>query len=183
MWRVFLHQRWIGQKMESYLIPRTCSRLIEWVMKTLVNTHAALRTVKGKWKQLFRLQLQVNVDFLFSSCCSCQFLFFFFTLTPFFALYFLIPSQGPPEINPQLKNQSVTYNSPLQLNCSVSGFPTPEVFWAKDGEDLGKENTLIIHQVRFKDSGRYTCSAKNREGSKKSTFWIKVTGSMSLIYI
>ena len=34
-------------------------------METLVNIHAALRIVKGKVKQLFGLQLQVNVNLLF----------------------------------------------------------------------------------------------------------------------
>ena len=105
-----------------------------------------------------------------------NFCFSFFILTPFFASCLLNPCPGPPEINPQLMNQSVAYSSPLQFNCSLSGFPTPEVFWTKDGEDLGKKNTLIIRQARFEDSGRYTCSAKNKEGSKKSTFWIEVTG-------
>ena len=33
-------------------------------MEMLVNTHAALTTVKGKLNQLFTLQLQVNIDLL-----------------------------------------------------------------------------------------------------------------------
>ncbi|RMX40662.1 hypothetical protein pdam_00023531, partial [Pocillopora damicornis] len=92
-------------------------------------------------------------------------------------------SDGPPEINPELKNQSVTYNSPLQFKCSLSGFPTPEVLWTKDGMYLGKKNTLMIRQARFEDSGEYTCSAENLEGSMKSTFWIKVKGGTVLIHI
>ena len=95
----------------------------------------------------------------------------------------LIPCPGPPEINPQLINQSVTYNSPLQFNCSLSGFPTPEVLWTKDGMNRGKKNTLTIPQARFEDSGEYTCSAKNPTGSKKSTFWIEVKGGTVLIHI
>ena len=67
------------------------------------------------------------------------FFFFFFT---FFELCFLIPRPGPPEINPWLINQSVTYNSPLQFNCSLSGFPTPEVLWTRDGINIGKKDTL-----------------------------------------
>nr|XP_058962211.1 vascular endothelial growth factor receptor 3-like isoform X2 [Pocillopora verrucosa] len=89
---------------------------------------------------------------------------------------FQVTVTGPPEINPQLINQSVTYNSPLQFNCSLSGFPTPEVHWTRDGIHLGKKNTLTIRQARFEDSGEYTCSAKNPTGSKKSTFWIEVKG-------
>ena len=53
------------------------------------------------------------------------FIFCSFFLPPFFTsfeLCFLIPWPGLPEINPQLINQSVTYNSPLQFNCSLRGF-------------------------------------------------------------
>ena len=95
----------------------------------------------------------------------------------------LIPCPGPPEINPQLINQSVKYNSPLQFNCSLSGFPTPEVLWTKDGRNFGQNNTLTIRQARFEDSGEYTCSAKNPIGSKKSTFWIEVKEGTVLIHI
>ena len=184
-------------------------------MEMLVNTHAALKTVKGKIKQLFILQSQVNVDLLIfvlllfsfsvvlfklspftskrwlnfvSFSCSSHFLTFFFSFFlfhtfTFFELYFWILCPGPPEINPELKNQSVTYNSPLQFKCSLSGFPTPEVLWTKDGMYLGKKNTLMIRQARFEDSGEYTCSAENLEGSMKSTFWIKVKGGTVLIHI
>ena len=152
-------------------------------METLVNIHAALRTVKGNVKQLFRLQLQVNVNLLFLFQLLFSLTVFFFSYFTFFELCFLIPCPGPPEINPQLINQSVTYNSPLQFNCSLRGFPTPEVHWTKDGMHLGKKNTLTIRQARFEDSGEYTCSAKNPIGSKKSTFWIEVKKGTVLIHI
>ena len=184
-------------------------------MEMLVNTHAALKTVKGKVKQLSILQSRVNIHCLIfvlvlfsfsvvlfklslftskhwlnfvSFSCSSHFLTFFFSFFlfhtfTFFELYFWILCPGPPEINPELKNQSVIYNSPLQLKCSLSGFPTPEVLWTKDGMYLGKKNTLMIRQARFEDSGEYTCSAENLEGSMKSTFWIKVKGGTVLIHI
>ena len=90
LWGVFLNQRWIGQEMESYLIPRTSSPLNKWLMETLVNIHAALRTVKGNVKQLFRLQLQVNVNFTFSLPVTL-FIFcsFFFLLFHLFWIVFL----------------------------------------------------------------------------------------------
>ncbi|XP_022797633.1 limbic system-associated membrane protein-like [Stylophora pistillata] len=83
---------------------------------------------------------------------------------------------GPLEINPQLKNQLIAYNSSLQLNCFLRGCPTPEINWTKDGVSLGNNNTLTIPQARLEDSGQYTCSVKNSEGSKNSTFWIEVAG-------
>ncbi|CAH3162892.1 unnamed protein product, partial [Pocillopora meandrina] len=89
---------------------------------------------------------------------------------------FHITVTGPPEISTELKNQSVAYNSSLELICSRSGFPTPEILWTKDGVNRSNNNTLTIRQVRLEDSGQYTCSAKNSEGSKNSTFWIEVAG-------
>ena len=151
-------------------------------MAMLVNTNAALKTVKGKMKQLFILQSQVNVDLLF----LFQFLFlfssFFYTFT-FFELYFWILCPGPPEINTELKNQSVAYNSSLKFICSLRGFPIPEILWTKDGVNRSNNNTLTICQARLKDSGPYTCSAENSEGSKISTFWIEVAGGTVFIYI
>ena len=129
----------------------------------------------------------VVVLMLFPSVALLIFWGFFFLLFchtfTFFELYFWILCSGPPEINPELKNQSVAYNSSLQFICSLSGFPTPEILWTKDGVNLGNNNTLTIRQARFEDSGQYTCSAKNSEGSKNSTFWIEVAGGTVLIYI
>ncbi|PFX12806.1 Tyrosine kinase receptor Cad96Ca [Stylophora pistillata] len=84
---------------------------------------------------------------------------------------------GPPTINPLLKNQSaVAYNSSLHFNCSLSGIPTPEVLWTRNGVNLSNNNALTIVRARLNDSGQYTCSAKNSEGSNNTTFWIEVAG-------
>ena len=157
-------------------------------MEMLVNTHVALTTLKGKVNQLFILQSQVNVDLiLFPSVALLIFwrffFFFFFHTFTFFELYFWILCPGPPEINTELKNQSVAYNSSLKFICSLSGFPTPEILWTKDGVNRSNNNTLTIRQARFKDSGQYICSAKNSEGSKNSTFWIEVAEGTVLICI
>ena len=111
-----------------------------------------------------------------------HFLIFFYTFT-FFELYFWILCPGPPEINTELKNQSVAYNSSLMFICSLRGFPIPEILWTKDGVNRSNNNTLTIRRARLKDSGPYTCSAENSEGSKISTFWIEVAGGTVLTYI
>ena len=156
-------------------------------MEMLVNTHAALTTVKGKTNQLFILQSQVNVDLiLFPSVALLifwRFFFFFFHTFTFFELYFWILCPGPPEINTELKNQSVTYKTSLQFNCSLSGFPTPEILWTKDGENLGNNNTLTINRVSYGDAGQYTCSANNSEGKNESAFHITVTGKRWLNFV
>ena len=112
--------------------------------------------------------------------CFIQLLFSFFNAF-FFELYLLILCPGLPEI--KLKNQSVAYNSSLHLICFLSACPTLTVHWTKDGVNLGNNNTYTIRQARFEDSGQYTCSAKNSEGSKNSTFWIEVAGGTVLICI
>ena len=94
----------------------------------------------------------------------------------------LLLCPGPPEINTELKNQSVTYNSSLQFICSLSGFPTPEILWTKDGVNLGNNNTLTINGLSYGDAGRYTCSANNSEGKRESAFHITVTGKRDIIF-
>ena len=112
-----------------------------------------------------------------------RFSLFFHTFT-FFELYFWILCPGPPEINPELRNQSVTYKSPLQFNCSLSGFPIPEILWTKDGVNLdNKDNTFTINRVTYGDAGQYTCSANNSEGKIESAFHITVTGKYWLTFV
>ena len=163
--------------MESYLIPRTSSPLNKWLMETLVNIHAALRTVKGNVKQLFRLQLQVNVNFTFSLPVTlfifCS--FFFFLSFHLFWITFLFKNKGPPEINSR-REKSVKLNSTLQVDCLVRGFPQPEVNWTRDGKLLNTTNKLTIKQVTYGDAGQYTCSAKNSEGKREAAFQVTVTG-------
>ena len=72
-----------------------------------------------------------------------------FSVFPFliftdFEFFSFMPWPGPPEINPQLKNQSFLYNSPLRFNCSLRGFPKPEVLLTKDGVNLSVRFLLIL---------------------------------------
>ena len=134
-------------------------------------------------KQLFILQSQVNVDLLFLFQFLFSFSSFFFRTFTFFELYFWILCPGPPEINTELKNQSVAYNSSLKFICSLSGFPTPEILWTKDGVNRGNKNTLTINRVSYEDAGQYKCSAKNSEGKSESAFHITVTGKRWLNFV
>lgn len=56
----------------------------------------------------------------------------------------------------------------LVLECVASGIPTPQVTWAKDGQDLRYFNNtrfllsnLLIDAVGETDSGTYACQADN----------------------
>ena len=139
------------------------------------------RANNREWKRDSDFHITVTgkrwLSVVFFSCSSyfLRFFLFYHTFT-FFELYFWILCPGPPEINPELKNQSVAYNSSLQFICSLSGFPTPEILWTKDGVNLGNNNTLTINRVSYGDAGQYTCRANNSEGKSESAFHITVTG-------
>ena len=70
-------------------VTTTLSQLIDWVMEMLVDTHAALTTVKGKGNQLFILQSQVNVDLILFPSVALTFwgVFSFFHTFTFFEFY------------------------------------------------------------------------------------------------
>lgn len=69
----------------------------------------------------------------------------------------------------------VTKGQRLVLECVASGIPTPQVIWAKDGQDLRYLNStrfllsnLLIDAVGETDSGTYTCKADNGISSSGS---------------
>lgn len=69
----------------------------------------------------------------------------------------------------------VTKGQRLVLECVASGIPTPQVTWAKDGQDLRFHNNtrfllsnLLIDAVVEGDSGTYVCQADNGIGSSNS---------------
>ena len=86
--------------------------------------------------------------------------------------------QAPPELNPELRNQSVAFNSTLNLTCIVRGDHPLQINWTKNGMDLGNRdnNTYTVFQVTLDDSGFYGCTAKNWAGKAYAFFWIDVTG-------
>lgn len=69
----------------------------------------------------------------------------------------------------------VTKGQRLVLECVASGIPTPQVLWAKDGQDLRYLNStsfllsnLLIDAVGEADSGTYVCRADNGHGLSSS---------------
>ncbi|XP_042370746.1 brother of CDO-like, partial [Plectropomus leopardus] len=69
---------------------------------------------------------------------------------------------------PASRSIMVTKGQRLVLECVASGIPTPQVKWAKDGQDLRSHNNtrfllsnLLIDAVGEADSGTYICRADN----------------------
>ncbi|XP_041817181.1 brother of CDO isoform X2 [Chelmon rostratus] len=76
---------------------------------------------------------------------------------------------------PASRSIMVTKGQRLVLECVASGIPTPQVIWAKDGQDLRSHNNtrfllsnLLIDAVGEADSGTYVCRADNGIGSASS---------------
>ena len=78
----------------------------------------------------------------------------------------------------------------IKLTCKVSGLRL-EVEWKKNGLPVPKNekvrvswgddsSTLVINNVGSKDSGNYSCEARNSAGYSSSTVKIRVTGAVFL---
>lgn len=76
---------------------------------------------------------------------------------------------------PASRSIMVNKGQRLVLECVASGIPTPQVTWAKDGQDLRNHNNtrfllsnLLIDAASEGDSGTYVCNADNGIGSPNS---------------
>ena len=78
---------------------------------------------EGKKEAAFHITVTGNCWPTFVSFSFYSHFLIFFSYFTFFELYFWILCPGPPEINTELKNHSVTYNSSLRFICSLGGFP------------------------------------------------------------
>ena len=62
-------------------------------------------------------------------------------------------------------------NERVQLECDVSGYPTPSVAWTKNGHPLNEPDwlsedghVLTLAAVTIDDNGVYACEARNKHG-------------------
>ncbi|XP_062437683.1 hemicentin-1 [Rhea pennata] len=83
----------------------------------------------------------------------------------------------------ELLDYIVILHSPLELDCSATGTPTPTVMWLKDGqrveEGAGQKillngHKLLISQAQVSDTGRYKCVAANKAGEHEREFDVTV---------
>ncbi len=94
-----------------------------------------------------------------------------------------------------LSNVAILESSTLQLNCTVSGYPVPQITWRRTGqrvlsddvstvieEELSQGSTsvvsssLVIQGVNSSHGGLYECVAENSLGSDSTQATVTVYG-------
>ncbi|XP_039591099.1 myopalladin isoform X2 [Polypterus senegalus] len=100
------------------------------------------------------------------------------------------PLGVPPSFIQKLKSREVPEGSKVQLDCIVTGVPTPEVRWFCEGKELenspdiqilnvGELHSLIITEAFEEDTGRYSCFASNFYGTDSTSAEIYIEGASS----
>uniref|UniRef100_A0A1I7VN34 Immunoglobulin I-set domain-containing protein n=1 Tax=Loa loa TaxID=7209 RepID=A0A1I7VN34_LOALO len=97
------------------------------------------------------------------------------------AKFVVLEDLQAPKFAKQLSEIKVKEVETAELAVTVTGKPTPEVCWTKDGapinidkihfvtkEDESGRHTLMIKQVRLGDAGIYSCKASNRVGEAET---------------
>ena len=96
-----------------------------------------------------------------------------------------LPDVTPPRLTEETKMYRDTFDkSPeenLKISCSAVGKPRPKVTWYKNGHELlenvrekNGRSTLSLRNLMQRDSGTYTCSARNLVGEERRDFVLNV---------
>ena len=90
------------------------------------------------------------------------------------------PSVRTTNLNGSILN--ITAENEFTLICDVTGQPQPVIEWFKNGQRLNESNTiedqgktLKLKNVQVKDSGEYSCVAKNKGGR------VKLSATLSIL--
>lgn len=81
-------------------------------------------------------------------------------------------------------NVTAASNTTITIRCPVSGVPTPDVTWKKDGARVTQEeilfittdNSLVIKNGDVDDSAEYTCSIQSNFGKEDITSVVEIIG-------
>ncbi|XP_070846440.1 vascular cell adhesion protein 1-like [Chaetodon trifascialis] len=82
--------------------------------------------------------------------------------------------QGPSHLDPV----TITEGSPLHLNCSAGGNPSPSYTWMLPlaSPPLSGGSVFTIKHIKPADAGQYTCSVSNTVGTVTMKFTVAVQG-------
>ncbi|XP_013419361.1 titin-like [Lingula anatina] len=86
-------------------------------------------------------------------------------------------------------NMNITEGNPVELKCTVAGFPEPDVMWQLNGKPLkpsaniemkteGDQAVLSIKNATPNDSGVYTCKITNKLGHAQCSSTVTVKPDM-----
>uniref|UniRef100_A0A8I3NL69 Vascular endothelial growth factor receptor 2 n=2 Tax=Canis lupus familiaris TaxID=9615 RepID=A0A8I3NL69_CANLF len=91
-----------------------------------------------------------------------------------------------PMITGNLENQTTSIGETIEVSCTTSGNPPPQITWFKDNETLVEDSGIIlkdgnrnltIRRVRKEDEGLYTCQACSVLGCAKVEAFFIVEGA------
>ena len=74
-----------------------------------------------------------------------------------------------PVISPLLTKGSYVEGSSVNISCTATGKPDPEVSWIRNGQikSSGRRIAYLnLDQIKRTDDGLYTCTANNSAGTK-----------------
>ncbi|XP_073093699.1 vascular endothelial growth factor receptor 2 isoform X5 [Manis javanica] len=91
-----------------------------------------------------------------------------------------------PMITGNLENQTTSIGETIEVSCTASGNPPPQISWFKDNETLVEDSGIVlkdgnrnltIRRVRKEDEGLYTCQACSVLGCAKVEAFFIVEGA------
>ncbi|XP_077877429.1 vascular endothelial growth factor receptor 2 isoform X4 [Ictidomys tridecemlineatus] len=91
-----------------------------------------------------------------------------------------------PMIVGNLENQTTSIGETIEVACTASGNPPPQIMWFKDNETLVEDSGIVlkdgnrnltIRRVRKEDEGLYTCQACNVLGCAKGEMFFIIEGA------
>ncbi|KAF5926889.1 hypothetical protein HPG69_001520 [Diceros bicornis minor] len=99
---------------------------------------------------------------------------------------FHVTKRMAPMITGNLENQTTSIGETIEVACTVSGNPSPQITWFKDNETLVEDSGIVlkdgnrnltIRRVRKEDEGLYTCQACSVLGCAKVEAFFIVEGA------